>query len=487
MKVLNLFLVMLAVVFINCKREVSVSMINATSSYNNLPFALFNGEKWQAEENAEYVKFHIYLDEPFQLSKLELNSCEKTLLAPIEVFINFDEFVRSLNVNDKKATYQFSAPVTARSITFNFEKNQGICLSSMKFYDEKNKQLKFKTPRIVKGTASASETSRPEESYGIMNLFDSRFEYAYASIKGGKGVTLKFLFEKEEKIEALRVWNGYQRSDIHCIDNGRVKSMFLRGENYEEKVTLDDIMGSQLVKLNKPFQGKELSIVVDEIYKGRDQGIVISELRFFDGKEWFMLDPMPKYQEIASANSKFFKNAGLSGILNKSIVGGDKIFTGDEVGGRDESTWTFRFRSDGSMYLEGYTKRVDDITTPSTSEAEMEYPAQITTEIKTNKIYGLGNYEVLNKTENSKKLSVRVFGFLREIKTSDISTEEMIYGDCNGCGRDCNQVYSPSEGIREKIFQEFLDIEQDKEGNFIIRNKKRTNNLDFDELIMRTY
>lgn len=396
----------------------SVSMVNATSSYSNLPFALFNGEKWQAEENAEYVKFHIYLDEPFQLYKLEFSSCEKKLVSP----------------------------------------------------------------------AAASETSKPEESYGIMNLFDSRFEYAYASVKGGRGVILKFMFEKEEKIQALRVWNGYQRSEIHCIDNGRVKSMFLRGENYEEKVTLDDTMGSQLIQLTKPFQGKEISLVIDEIYyERRDVGIILSELRFFDGKEWFMLDPLPKYKEITLANYKSFQNAGLLGILNKSISGGDKIFIGNEVGGRDEATWTFRFRSYGSMYLEGYTKRIDDITTAVNNETEMEYPIQMTTETKTSKIYALGNYELLNKTENSKKLSVRVFGFLREIRTSDISTEEMIYGDCNGCGRDCNQVYSPRDGIQEKVFQEFLDIEQNTEGNIIIKNKKRTNNLDFDELLMKTY
>ncbi|MCX8000136.1 MAG: hypothetical protein N3A69_14480, partial [Leptospiraceae bacterium] len=300
--------------FVGCKREISVSMVNATSSKKNLAFSALNGDIWETEKNSEYVKFHIYPDEVFQLSKIELESCSSDLHPPIEVFINFDEFIRPLDVKGKTAVYEFSTPVTTRSITFNFERNQDICLKKISFYDEKKKGIKFKTPRIIKGIAVASETSKPEESYGIMNLFDSRFEYAYASIKGGKGVTLKFTFDKEEKVEALKIWNGYQRSDVHCIENGRVKSMYVKGENYEEKITLDDIMGGQVVKLSKPFKGKELTLVVDEIYKGKDVGIVISELRFFDGREWFMLDPFPRYKEIATANHKYFQNANLEGV-----------------------------------------------------------------------------------------------------------------------------------------------------------------------------
>lgn len=467
-------------------------MVNSTSSESNLAFSVLNGDTWEAEKNAEYVKFHIYPDEVFELSKVELESCGSELQSPIEIFINFDEFVRTLDVKGKTAVYEFSTPVTTRSITFNFEKNQGICLKKMSFYDGKKKGIKFKTPRIIKGTAVASETARPEESYGIMNLFDSRFEYAYASIKGGKGVTLKFTFDRKEKVEALKVWNGYQRSDIHCIENGRVKSMYVKGENYEEKVTLDDIMGGQVVKLSKPFQGKELTLVVDEIYKGKDVGIVISELRFFDGSEWFMLDPFPRYKEIATANYQYFQNAKLEGILNKSLVGSDKDFTGHEVGGRDDSSWKFRLRSDGSMYLEGYTHRVDETFSDSSStneapENDMPTPQTVTRETQTRTIYALGNYEVLNKAENSNKLKLRIFGFLREYKTTDVSTEEMIYGDCNGCGRDCNKLYSPESGIREKIFQEFIEIEKNQDNNYILRNQKRTQHLDFDELLMNIH
>jgi len=34
-------------------------------------------------------------------------------------------------------------------------------LSSVKFFDEKKKELALKTPRVVEGSATASETSAP--------------------------------------------------------------------------------------------------------------------------------------------------------------------------------------------------------------------------------------------------------------------------------------------------------------------------------------
>jgi len=465
-----LFLILLFA--LNCKKSISISMVTATSMSNGLPFLALEGNEWKAEENAQYVKFHIYPDEPFLLSRVEVNSCKKEFVDKIEVFINFDEVIRKLEFSGKKAFYDFPSPVTTRSVTFNFEKNQGVCLSSVKFFDEKKKELALKTPRVVEGSATASETSAPESSYHVMNLFDSRYEYAYASKFGMKGVKIDFVFEKPQKIVALKIWNGYQRSDVHCIDNGRVKSFLIKGENYQEKISLEDIMGQQTITLPKVFEGKNLSLIVEEGFAGKNaKGFVISELRFFDGKEWFLINPYNKIQEIANTNTNKFSTVGLSEIMNKSISGQDLLYTGDETGGRDNSNWTFRFRSDGSMFLEGKTTRIDSITSAE---------GIVVTHSEYRTIFGLGNYEIRNA--ESEKLELRIFGFLREMKTED-STEE-IYGDCNGCGRDCNKVYVPDSGTTEKIFQEFIEIEKNPEGGYIIKNKKKTQNLDFDALKM---
>ncbi|MCB1178586.1 MAG: hypothetical protein KDK36_13460, partial [Leptospiraceae bacterium] len=168
-----------------CKKYISVTMATATSVNSGLPFDLFEGKVWKADENAGFVKMHIYPDEPIILSRIELQSCEKDF-EPLEVFINFDEFIRSPERKGKNASIKFASPVTARSVTFNFEKNIGVCLNSLKLFDDKDKQVYLKGPNIVEGTVKASETSSPESSYSVMNMFDSRFEDAYASKKGAK-------------------------------------------------------------------------------------------------------------------------------------------------------------------------------------------------------------------------------------------------------------------------------------------------------------
>ncbi|HNN81990.1 MAG TPA: hypothetical protein PKL30_24115, partial [Leptospiraceae bacterium] len=299
----------------------------------------------------------------------------------------------------------------------------------------------------------ASETGKPEASYGVMNLFDSRYEYSYASLNNSKGVSLSFNFKDTQKIQSIKVWNGYQRSDVHCVENGRVKTINLTGdEGYSEKISLKDEMGPQIVELPKPFNGKKLVMTIDESYRGKKyQGIVLSELRFFDGKEWFLLDPFPRIKSIAKTNGDDFQKAGISEILNKSL-------TGSEEG--VNSNWTVRLRSDGSMFLEGSTTTYD-------SDSE-----------NTSRFYALGNYEV-KSTENN-ILQVRIFGFLREIK-SEMQIEHM---DCNGCGRDCNTLGSGGDPNKiEKIFAEFLELEKVND-TFVVRNLKRSNNLNFNSLNM---
>jgi len=187
-------------------------------------------------------------------------------------------------------------------------------------------------------------------------------------------------------------------------------------------------------------------------------------LRFFDGKEWFLLDPFSRIKDIAKANGKDFEQAGISDIINKSLVGTDVAVTSPEQTG---SNWTLRLRSDGSMFMEGFT---------SSTDADSE---------NTSRFYALGNYEV-KSTENN-ILQVRIFGFLRELKSEVATTAdnpEEMQMDCNGCGRDCNTLGSGGDPNKiEKIFAEFLEVEK-VDGRFVVRNLKRSNHLKFDTLNM---
>jgi hypothetical protein len=448
----KIFFLITLLFLIACKKEVSISMVTATSMQNGLPFLALDDTKWMPESNAEFVKFHIYLDEAAQLSKVEVKSCGDAFTSKIDMYINFDEMIQTMNGEGQLASYTFPNPVTARSVTFNFSKNSNICLSSIHLFDEKGKQLKVKGPRIIEGTVIASETGKPEASYGVMNLFDSRYEYSYASLNNSKGVSLNFNFKESQKIKSVKIWNGYQRSDVHCIENGRVKTIILSGDDgYNEKISLKDELGAQTIDLLKVFNGKNLKMTIDEAYEGKKyKGIVISEMRFHDGKEWFLLDPFPRIKEIATANESEFEKAGISEVMNKSLTGQDISAA--------TSNWTIRLRSDGSMFMEGSTTSYDE-----NSE-------------NTSRFYALGNYEV--KSNENNILQVRVFGFLRELK-SEIEMQM----DCNGCGRDCNKLNSGDPNKIEKIFAEYLELEK-VDGKFFVRNLKRSNHLGFDKLDM---
>src|SRR5439155_12007122 len=124
--------------------------------------------------------------------------------------------------------------------------------------------------------------------------------------------------------------------------NSRVKTLRVTGDKgYEVTLAVADRMGSQILQLPTPFTGRTLTLSVSEAYRGNKyEDLVVSELRFFDGSQWFMLNPVERLKTISEANRSAFKKAGLEAVLNHGLFHGD-----------DE--WVLRVRADGSMYLQG--------------------------------------------------------------------------------------------------------------------------------------
>ncbi|PNV71645.1 discoidin domain-containing protein [Leptospira inadai] len=445
-----------------CGKKLPVSMITATSMESGLPFDILEGKKWRPEKGANFVKLHVYPDESFLLSKIEIESCNGSFADSITAYINFDEYSQDLTGGGSTATVQFSAPRSARSVTFNFHKNTDICVDKVVFYDEKGSKLGWKSPKIVEASIKASETAKPFLSYDVMNLFDSRYEYAWASDKKGAGVALDFDFKEKQKIKALKIWNGYQRSERHCQTNGRLKTATLTGDDgYSSKIEVQDTLGPQTINLSKPFEGKRLRLTVDSIYEGKGyKGLIISELRFSDGDDWILPNPIEQVRKIAKENALQFAAANINNVLNWSYVGGeysgeipvnssstekssppapessmDQPPQEEQVSDKYlvSSNWTLRLRSDGSMFLEGNTE--DEGMGGKTNRS----------------FFALGNYEV--KEAKPDGLKLRIFGLVRQ-RTSE---EEYFGGDCNGCGRDCNMGESDPNNS-EKIFQETIRI-----------------------------
>ncbi|AXR68735.1 discoidin domain-containing protein [Leptospira mayottensis] len=489
----------LVFVSVSCKKELSVSMATSTSLSDKLVFEALGGSNWKPEEGAEFVKLHFYPDEGFQLKKMEVDSCKKDFNDAISVYINFDEFSAVADLSTKKATMNLKKPIFARSVTINFRKNKDLCIGEIRFYDEKDKQLSLKLPKIVEGSVIASETLDPVQSYDAMNLFDSRYEYAWASDKKEKGLTLDFKFKETQKFNKIKIWNGYQRSDQHCYSNGRLKSATLTGEDgYSQKIQLQDVLGPQEILLEKPYKGTSLRLTVDDIYAGKMyKGFVLSEIRFGKDNNWFLIDPIKRSQSIAESNHLQFTTSNLDKILNRGLIGSEisrapfedqntQTIESAETEELDperrvKSNWSLRMRSDGSFFMEGDTSDQNDLgqrVFPTSSILLTDFVPGQKILHKTSKFYAIGNYEV--KEASADALKLRVFGYMRKYSSSYM--EEVRDMDCNGCGRDCN-MGNQDPNKKEIIFQDFITIKKWDE-TIYVQNTSPSRKLDFQILKM---
>jgi hypothetical protein len=435
-------------------------MMHSNAIDQESPFQLVRTGKWKAAPDARYVKLHIYFDEPVPMSAVEVDGCVTPSDPKFSVWLNFEETHFYTNDEaDEEREFPYPAKggladktyfargypkgTEARSLTFNFESWQGVSLCGLRVYDAEGKPYHLVAPTTVGGTAIASSTLSPEAAYDVMNLFDSRFEYAWASAGEAKGVDLVFRFAAPQTIDRLRIWNGYQRSGTHCIANSRAKRIEVTGDGgYSAALDVKDELGSQVLALPKPFTGRELRLRVTDAWVGKAyEDLVISELRFGSSGAWFMLDSLPMLRAAASANRAAFDAAGVTSalVLNQSYA--------EEA----DDAAKLRLRADGSFYLSGRGERNDEVR----------------------RYFALGNFEVA-LSQVAGGLRLRLFG---------IHYETEAYGDCNGCGRDCNRK---SDSKRGKIFEEYvtLKLARDSRSKTYLRvdNESGGKKLPFKEL-----
>ena len=426
--------------YANAAKTVMFSMVGGNSLNDSLPANALIGKTYRAAPGAQYVKIHLFPDTPFLgLSKIEIDHCtavsrKKWAFA----YINFDERTTRSDFADyhegfataEEALSEKPAPAPSKtetlksdwsyevnSVTLNFGRNSGICITDLRIFDKDGKRVPVAVPRYVNAKVSADSVLKPAESYSPYNLFDSRFESAWASDKKMKGVSLSFDFESEVTIAALKVWNGYQRSTTHCQQNSRAKKVTIEAGGQKETATLTDALGSQLVTLKKPLKGKSFRLVIDDAFAGSSyKDLVISELRFSDGKDWFAIDPLSHVKAVTKKNRELFAKAKADELLDRSMHSADG--------------WEFRFRSDGTMYIEGKMPNPQD-------------------EGLRDSYYALGNYEILSA--DAKEMKLRIFGYMRKFEGES-------GGDCNGCGHNCNAPGKNQKGLTEAIFQDQLRI-----------------------------
>ncbi len=333
-----LLLLCVALAFNASAKDASLSMAYTNALGDELPFAIFSKQGWSPDAKARYVKLHLYFDDPIMVKGLEIDTCGSHVDPMISIFFNFDQWVLhtdpTLAGEVPKAMYMqkegsllvlknFDKTVEVRSLTFNFERSVGFKICGIHLKDPQGETYNIKTPALVPGAVEASSTLDPHSAYDPVFLFDSRFEYGWASNKQAKNVSLNFHFDQPQRVEKIRIWNGYQRSVGHCQANSRAKVVRITGDGgYSEEISVRDILGAQVIALSKPYTGSNLRFEITDSFLGKSyQDLVISELRFFDGNQWFMLDPMAKLREGIETNRTLFARAKADALLNQSYLG----------------------------------------------------------------------------------------------------------------------------------------------------------------------
>lgn len=269
-----------------------------------------------------------------------------------------------------------------------FDNKFSISISDLKLFNNDG-PLKVHAPLAVAGTATASSTLKPVEAYAPSMLFDSRREFVWAEGAAGTGENekLTFTFGADQRISAIKIWNGYQRSEKHFTSNARVRSFEFGLKNGTKvKYTIEDNMEPQLVTLGEPLTGKEFELTIREAVPGSAyKDLVISEILFFDQATPLLIRDDSKAEE--SIKSLI---ASTRGSLMESFV--DRRLKNHEETPYSTSDKSLILRSNKTFVLYEHT---------TSSDASKEEDAEIVAD---------GNWELVEQQGDYAK--VRIFGKL---------------------------------------------------------------------------
>lgn len=315
-------------------------------------------------------------------------------------------------------------------LTEKYASGLPVGIEELIFYRFDGKPIKILAPLSVKGNVTASSSLKPVEAYHTDFLFDSRKDFGWAegNPKSGVGESLVFALDELVTIEKIQLSNGYQRSESHYTSNERLKKFTfgLSGEAADEYEATDS-QAPQTVTLKKPLQGKSFELKVSEVFAGaKYTDLVLSELRFYNGKQWFIIqsggEERRKSELLTTVGSSVLKN-----ILDRRWFDGNKSDWDDELGdnGTSQSARSIILRSNGSFVVWAEAEEIRNINQASVTSKKFSTVAD-------------GNWEI--KSLSPTQATVRIFGQLHRVR----DTENMYKGS------------SPIESI--KIFQDELTI-----------------------------
>ena len=208
-----------------------------------------------------------------------------------------DKPVKALYLRFTKTGMEHTLKREKDGVTVQLETFPGdasIAIKALNIFNDKGQPVRLVPPAQVSGTLTASSTLAPEPAYSPANLFDARKEFGWAEgnkKSSGEGESISFEFVKEVNISAIRIWNGYQRSDEHFAANARVRDFEfgIKGGPLTT-YTLRDTKAGQKIDLGAALKGQNFELRIKSVYPGRNYtDLAISELLFLDGETPFVM------------------------------------------------------------------------------------------------------------------------------------------------------------------------------------------------------
>jgi hypothetical protein len=206
-------------------------------------------------------------------------------------------------------SFELPDGLSARSVFVKVTRGDKACIADIELGGPDGAWL-LAPPRSVEARVDVSSTLEPKPAYHSSYLFDGRPHFAWVEgAKGsGDGESVQITFSSNQRIVAIDLWNGYQRSDDHFTKNGRVRKLDIDAEGHRVMLDVPPDAGMVTLPLDPPISARVLTLTVAATARGTAyEDMVISEMRFRDREGPFTVRPTPP--------------SDLTDALKKTLVG----------------------------------------------------------------------------------------------------------------------------------------------------------------------
>lgn len=142
----------------------------------------------------------------------------------------------------------------------------GLFALKMIFY---NKEGDYANLPIIYASKVSSAKLEAPRLYSAKNLIDDDPSTTWVPVGKNSqiGEWVEISFDEPVQINSLTLTNGFARNDVTFKNNNRIKTATLEfSDGSKLKITLEDTMKPQIIKVNK--RSRKVKLIIDEVYKG---------------------------------------------------------------------------------------------------------------------------------------------------------------------------------------------------------------------------